>query len=879
MGMKSTRLGSGLLALLLILTVFVGFLGQAEDPPEPLVDLTHTVFAEELTGTWCQYCPAAAEQLNAIYLTDDYPFYFIALIEDKVQKANDRATDDYNVGGYPTVHFDGGYESVVGAQYDQDDYRAAIESCGARVVPELTIEVNAYDTGVGMLQVDVNITNPSSTEYTGYLRTYISEIISRYINYDGDPYHFGFLDYAFDEAITIPADSSWSNSVDWDGSAVQDLDGNDFGDIDADNIMIFATVFNDDPNPKVQPDIFIAYYADQTAATLVSSPPVFGLDFSLLTGSLTVSPGETATFDFDIKNTGNAQDTFVFSESGTQTNWTTFSQPSVTLDPGGSDVISLIVDVPSDAVDGDYEIEVTATSTGDSSKTSSAMTTTVVSTIPTYNCDIYSDVLIQETNPDNVVTYTLTVTNTGNSDNTIELTITQDNEGWGTLSDTLLSLVKGQSEDVTLTVNVPSNALDGSYSIKVQATSQIDSSYFDEITLTTKVEQLIYGLEVKPDTQEADIEQGEQKQFTITVENTGNTQETVTCEVIGDDGDWVMLNNDALTLNEGIKDTVTVLVTVPESASEGIHELEIKGSVNEDPGTSDTVIISVNVLKPPQEIVLSNNRYSPSAPTQDDVITVTIKATGENIESLVLYVCTEGLCFENIDMLSLGNDEYSEDFGPLEPGDYDYHITATYSGGNRKTTDSTYFTVIEAQDAVDTDGDGFEDSEDDFPDDDTQWIDSDGDGYGDNPLGDNPDLFPNDSTKWSSPKSDEEVPWYESENATTMILLLIVVIIICAVIAGMFAGRGKRKQAAQAQQFGMPMEPTFQPMAAEPQFSPMGAEPAFQPMVAETVFAPVATTPFEEIACPSCSSLFNVDLEPRPLMVQCPTCGMKGVLD
>ena len=121
-----------------------------------------------------------------------------------------------------------------------------------------------------------------------------------------------------------------------------------------------------------------------------------------------------------------------------------------------------------------------------------------------------------------------------------------------------------------------------------------------------------------------------------------------------------------------------------------------------------------------------------------------------------------------------------------------------------------------------------------------------------------------------------------------MILLMIVIIVICAIIDGMFAGRGKRRQISMTQPVGMSLEPTFQPVASEPTFQPMtmeptyqsmAAEPQFQPMVAETVFAPVAQQAFEEIACPSCSSLFDVDLEPRPLMVQCPTCGMKGVLD
>ena len=34
-------------------------------------DMTHVVFAEEFTATWCVYCPSAAENLMKIY--DDIP--------------------------------------------------------------------------------------------------------------------------------------------------------------------------------------------------------------------------------------------------------------------------------------------------------------------------------------------------------------------------------------------------------------------------------------------------------------------------------------------------------------------------------------------------------------------------------------------------------------------------------------------------------------------------------------------------------------------------------------------------------------------------------------------------------------------------------------
>ncbi len=54
----------------------------------------------------------------------------------------------------------------------------------------------------------------------------------------------------------------------------------------------------------------------------------------------------------------------------------------------------------------------------------------------------------------------------------------------------------------------------------------------------------------------------------------------------------------------------------------------------------------------------------------------------------------------------------------------------------------------------DTDGDGVNDNLDDFINDSSQWSDQDGDGYGDNPNGNNSDAFPSDSTQWSDQDGD-----------------------------------------------------------------------------------------------------------------------------
>ena len=54
----------------------------------------------------------------------------------------------------------------------------------------------------------------------------------------------------------------------------------------------------------------------------------------------------------------------------------------------------------------------------------------------------------------------------------------------------------------------------------------------------------------------------------------------------------------------------------------------------------------------------------------------------------------------------------------------------------------------------DYDEDGIANSFDEFPNEKTQWLDSDGDGYGDNKLGHKGDLFPEDPLQWNDTDSD-----------------------------------------------------------------------------------------------------------------------------
>ena len=243
------------IAIAMLLTLSFNHVNPTAEISEE--QFTHVVFAEEFTATWCVYCPSAAENLMKIY--EDIPeepyygdkFFFVALITDVNDKAEQRMDDYPDVTGYPTVIFDGNDEKVSGGQSDTSNYEQAIDNCGQREDTDIELNINMEHLGSDKLDVKVGMTwNEESTlgnpTFDGYVRAYIVEKVSRYNNYDGDPYHFGFLDYAFDQSIELEPFETLELSTVWIGGEHEDKNGDDFSDIDYDNINIFVAFFNDE---------------------------------------------------------------------------------------------------------------------------------------------------------------------------------------------------------------------------------------------------------------------------------------------------------------------------------------------------------------------------------------------------------------------------------------------------------------------------------------------------------------------------------------------------------------------------------------------------------------------------------------------------------
>ena len=80
-------------------------------------NLTHTVFCEEGSATWCHNCPNVSAQLHALELAPANLFKYVALVAETpeiTEPAYTRLMTDLNRPGYPCCYFDGGYSIVIG---------------------------------------------------------------------------------------------------------------------------------------------------------------------------------------------------------------------------------------------------------------------------------------------------------------------------------------------------------------------------------------------------------------------------------------------------------------------------------------------------------------------------------------------------------------------------------------------------------------------------------------------------------------------------------------------------------------------------------------------------------------------------------------------
>ena len=233
-------------------------------------EFVHTVFIEEASYTSCMPCTKVASIIDDLYNSGEYNFCYVSLIQDVSDKAKKRLDEEYNVYGFPVVFIDGGYKVLCGGNVERSDFVNAIRAAESRDAPEINIDITVkYNENTSELSTTIYAVSNETEKYTGRLRVYLTEIISRWNQADTKPYHYAFLDYVINKEISIDGkgDITVTDKRSITEFAVPDLA--------PEELMIIAVIFSSE---SVKADSFPssdehgefdAYFADATSKTLI----------------------------------------------------------------------------------------------------------------------------------------------------------------------------------------------------------------------------------------------------------------------------------------------------------------------------------------------------------------------------------------------------------------------------------------------------------------------------------------------------------------------------------------------------------------------------------------------------------------------------------
>jgi uncharacterized membrane protein len=322
----------------------------------------------------------------------------------------------------------------------------------------------------------------------------------------------------------------------------------------------------------------------------VVETPTYGVELTPATHTLTAMPGETVTYTMHLHNMGNTTNTFDLTHSG---NVWGMEMPvtSFTLNPDEGVDFHVVVHIPAHA-GGETDVA-TITATGAGGASDSAVLTTHA--MATYGVEVTPITATLSAMPGETVTYTLHVSNTGNTANTFAFTATGN--AWMVDLPGALTLPAGAGADVHVTVHIPADAGGEIDVATITATGAGGASASS--VLTTHAGET-FGVEVTPITATLTAAPGETVTYTLHVVNLGNTENTFT--LAATDNDWTVDLPAPVTLGAGEATDVHVTVHIPAgSAGESdVATITVSGAG----GASDSAVLTTHSVQTSYQVFL-----------------------------------------------------------------------------------------------------------------------------------------------------------------------------------------------------------------------------------------------------------------------------------
>jgi len=367
-------------------------------------------------------------------------------------------------------------------------------------------------------------------------------------------------------------------------------------------------------------------------------PIVFGVRVMISPRENSAKPSTTLEYTVKVMNLNYVDDNFDLTWVDTE-NWGDniwFGDTSLWISGCGSEkTTTLYVHIPHGVAAGTEDnITVIATSQTDNTVIDNDSCVAQVDVAKGVEVSISPE--YQSSEPSTVLDYTVTVRNTGNVDDVYDLSWV-DNAGWGDniwLDDNSLSARFGDENSTSLHVHIPDGIEGGTRdNITVTATSQTDNTATDNDSGVAQVD-VARGVEVLISPEYQSGEPSTVLDYTVTIRNTGNVDDTYDLTVIDNENWSPMLDNSSLSIPFGENQTTTLSVHIPENAL-GLTQDNITVTATGTGVENSASCIAQAEIVGDVEVSISPD-YQENVPSGTLEYEVTITNTGNFIDNYVL---------------------------------------------------------------------------------------------------------------------------------------------------------------------------------------------------------------------------------------------------
>ena len=300
-------------------------------------------------------------------------------------------------------------------------------------------------------------------------------------------------------------------------------------------------------------------------------------------------PGEKVMYEFQVRNTGNVDDTYEIWVESSDPDWVVIladdSMETLNLHIGNMEVVPVIVFIPQEVDAGHIHLTTFAARLKDepSAHVERGTVETMVSNLTRIKVDQDERERTRDGILGDDVTFTFEIINKGNNLDTIigspgTFLVSRSPDtpfNWLTFIDNSSlgegGLPKDQGVNISFRVTIPPLTPPGIYEFLVNIYSDIPLTFQDKASFTVNVLTL-YNTEMEFNVTSKEACIGDNVSFSPLLSNTGNVRDTYTCKIESDHTYWIYIKEPTFTVDLGDACETVFNVRVPRDTPPGTYD-------------------------------------------------------------------------------------------------------------------------------------------------------------------------------------------------------------------------------------------------------------------------------------------------------------------